>query len=744
MSKADGRPSLDKRRQTYKIFFPSELTPEQVAKFINGTGGSMHRKGGLFNMSGPPPSTVYEIFGSGGRITHWVKVPWEYVEDIVPPLLTLVPGAKLVPNNRLPEDERYEVCAFTDLVEVGAKNSHRQFQIDDPEALSTNILTRFDHLAEGEKLRMQFVVTPAAREEKPVHGEAMSREFRWQSLYHGPLMASKNEVYDRGQKQQERTFYVALRIGAVASTKTRATHLATKVVSALKSTHGASNYFVDRWWVRGVQHRMDAGAGPEPTNLINPPIILNVSELTAFLGWRLGNPLVTGLEPTVARSLAAPTVVPETGGIIGRSTFGRERPIAIPYSERTKHVYISGSTGSGKTTLAENLIGQDMRAGHGVIVIDGKGDMFSRGLDQVPRDQIDNTIVVDFSDQTFAVGFNLLQQGNPSIAIDELNTIFNKLFKDRESMWMQEVLDQTLRTLAPNKQSTFMNVRPLLMPKPYQKPWAEHLKRTVPDREIREWWEEFDHDDPRSRSLRDQKIQPLRTRLWPMMRSPLINVFGQAQSRFSMADVIRNHMNLFINVTGLEEMSKRLAATIFVNAAWQAVQANPVEKPNFIYLDEFQDILELISDPRDMLAKSRSFGLGMVLANQYIGQLTDDMRDAILSNVQTKLIMHSENPTDNHRLAASFGKMVTPEDFSMLGRYEVLARIATPSGTSTPLTLTTLPPRKSVGLGARARAASHHNYAKRVDQIREEMETKYSGYVKTTKSQRPTVSGSEI
>jgi hypothetical protein len=147
-----------------------------------------------------------------------------------------------------------------------------------------------------------------------------------------------------------------------------------------------------------------------------------------------------------------------------------------------------------------------------------------------------------------------------------------------------------------------------------------------------------------------------------------------------------------------------------------------------------------------MLAKSRSYGLGLVLLNQYIGQLDDDMRDAIISNVQSKFIMHSENPTDNHRLAASFGKMVTPEDFSMLGRFEVLARVATESGTSAPFTMTTLPspiPSDAVleRLGAHARYESRRNYARRVDEVRKEMEGRRTSFAVTPRRQRPKPSG---
>lgn len=700
----------DRQRKSYRIFFPSDLTPEQVATFLDGISGSMHRKRSMFGFTETTPSLVFEIWATNRGIEHWLKVPWQYEQVIVPPLLTLVPGTKLVPDDNSPSR------TWTQAVEVGAKNSHRRFRISDASALSANILTRFSQLDEGETLMMQWVVSPATPEHKPIHGDARTKEFRWESLIGGSLLATKDEVAERRSKLDEQNFYAVLRVGAVASTKNRATNLVTNIIGAIKSTHGAANHLVDRWWVRDIARRIAIGASPDP---LHTPMLLSVSELTALLGWRLGNPLVSGLPPAISRSLPAPESVPREGRVLGLSTFpGRERSLAVPYIEALKHVYLSGGTGSGKTTAMANMIAQDMQNGYGVIVIENKGDLFHQALDYVPRGRINDVIVLDVNDQTWPVGFNILKQGNHAVAVDELNIIFDNLFSSG-SMWMQEVLYHSLITLAHAKDGTFMDVRALIDPKEREEEWAHQLRMSVADPEVRDWWVDFERD-----KKRDEKIAPLKSRLWPIMRSNLINIFGQSKSGFSMADVIKNNKILLINLAGLEDMSAKLAGTIFTNSVWQAVKANPVHKPNFLYIDEFQSFLKLPVDPQDMLAKSRSFGLGMVLANQHLGQLTDDMRDAIMSNAQTKIIFQTGDPTDARRLATSFGRTVTHEDFTVLGRYEALARIATESGTSAPLTLNTLPPMPTVGHSAQVRYKSRGNYGTRVDDVRAEMESR--------------------
>src|SRR5208282_3927340 len=124
-------------------------------------------------------------------------------------------------------DGEYPSRTWTQAVEVGVKNSHRQLQIADASALSANILARFAHLGKDETLMMQWTVTPATPRHKPIHGEAQTKEFRWNSLVNGTLLATKDEVAERRAKLDEHNFYGVLRVGAVASTLERATHLIT-------------------------------------------------------------------------------------------------------------------------------------------------------------------------------------------------------------------------------------------------------------------------------------------------------------------------------------------------------------------------------------------------------------------------------------------------------------------------------------------------------------------------------------
>lgn len=705
----------DRQRKTYKVFFPSDLTPEQIATFLNGISGSMHRKGGILNLGEPTPSLVFEVWATVGGIEHWLKVPWQYEESVVPTLLTLVPGMRVV------TEDPYPSSTWTRVTEYREKNSHRLLHIPDASALSANILSSFSHMDAGETLMMQWVVTPAARERKQVYGEVQTKELGLDSFYKGSLLASRDEVDERNSKQSEQNFAAALRISATAATDERAGHLISKVYQVLKSTNGPTNQIVERQWVRNLQERVDLGKSPDPTR---PPFMLTVSELAGLVGWRPGGVHIPGMPALVARSLPAAENVPREGRVVGVSNFhGRERKVAMSYAEALKHVYLCGGTGVGKTTAMANMIAQDMQNGYGLIVIENKGDLFDQALDYVPRERLNDVVVLDINDQSWPVGFNVLQQGNPSVAVDELLTIFNKLFADRESMWMQEVMYNALHTLAQDKTGTFMDVRALADPKPSEEAWAQHLRENVHDPEIRDWWADFKTD-----KNRESKLAPLKSRLWPIMRSNLINIFGQSKSGFSMADIVRDNKILLINLAGLEPIAANLAGTIFTNAVWQAVKAHPVKTPNFLYIDEFQSFLKLPVDPEDMLAKSRSFGLGLVLANQHLAQLTDDMRDAIMSNAHTKIIFQAGDPTDARRLAASFGRMVTPEDFTSLGRYEALARIATDKGNSAPLTMSTLPPMEMVGLADRVRYASRGNYGKRVDEVQAELAGRRTGY----------------
>src|SRR5262249_19191241 len=157
-------------------------------------------------------------------------------------------------------------------------------------------------------------------------------------------------------------------------------------------------------------------------------------ELVALLGWPIGSPQIAGLPQARARHLPATESIGRQGRVIAVSNFpGAERPLALSVADSCKHLHVCGPTGTGKTGLLANLAAQDMAAGHGMVVIEGKGGdegLFSRCLERVPKARLDDVIVLDVTDVEYPVAFNVLSEGRPRVVVEELCALFEYLYRE--------------------------------------------------------------------------------------------------------------------------------------------------------------------------------------------------------------------------------------------------------------------------------------------------------------------------
>ncbi|WP_066945398.1 TraM recognition domain-containing protein [Streptomyces lushanensis] len=140
-----------------------------------------------------------------------------------------------------------------------------------------------------------------------------------------------------------------------------------------------------------------------------------------------------------------------------------------------------------------------------------------------------------------------------------------------------------------------------------------------------------------------------------------------------------------------------------------------------LYLDEFQDFLNLPISPADMFAQARSLGLAMTVAHQHLGQLGQELRDATASNARSTVVFQTA-VDDAKDFARQFGRSVTEDDFINLDRFEVIMRLATTGGVSSPLTGVTLPPVDPAGFADEGRSLSRRAYGRPVTDVEAEIQ----------------------
>lgn len=324
--------SNDDHRKAYKIGFPADLDAERVNAWVRSISGTLRgRPTSIFGT----PTIVFETWADNLGITHRLKVPWSHADFIVSQLRSLVPGVRVLPEDHPP------VETWTVATEFALTNKSRQLRIRSAADMSTSLLAAVQPLNDGEKVIIQWTVTPSSPTHKPIYKVAQSHQLHPRMLVTDNL-ATRDEVNDRRDKLDEPNVLAVLRVATLAGTPPRAEHLAHRVRAALSSIHGPSTRFVKRLMrTQRLQQRIDRAAGS-----VVFPIQLSAPELTALIAWPIGNPFVSGLPPVMSRHLPANETIPRKGRIIGMANMpGSERKLAVSYEEARKHLHVVGPTG---------------------------------------------------------------------------------------------------------------------------------------------------------------------------------------------------------------------------------------------------------------------------------------------------------------------------------------------------------------------------------------------------------------
>jgi hypothetical protein len=432
------------------------------------------------------------------------------------------------------------------------------------------------------------------------------------------------------------------------------------------------------------------------------PMVLNAREAAGLIGLPIGDVYLPGVQLGAARQLPPAVNMPSGGAVVGMSTYPgmSNRPLALRTSDRLRHCWIIGPTGVGKSTLLANLIIQDMAAGRGVVVLDPKGDdLIADLLDRIPIERRDDVLLLDPSATDRPVGVNVLDIGHGEhareLAVDHLVYLMANLWRSSWGPRTSDVVRNALLTLthtsaADGSRFTLVELPELLLNPAFRK--FVTAQPTAPD-SVRHFWMAY---ECMSDGERAQVIGPSLNKLRQFTtRTSLRLMLGQSRG-VRLNDVFTQRRIILVNlskgVLGTENTA--LTGSLLMAGLWQATLARvtvPHEKrhPVMVFLDEFQDFLRLPIDLADMLSQARGLGVGLVLGHQYLGQLTENVKTAILGTARTQITFQVEFE-DAKTLAQRFAPL-TQEDLSGLAAYEIAMRPCVEGTTLKPVTAHTLP-----------------------------------------------------
>lgn len=409
------------------------------------------------------------------------------------------------------------------------------------------------------------------------------------------------------------------------------------------------------------------------------------------------------------------SVKPEEITILGKSDFRHIiHRFGIKTKDRGLHMYAIGKTGTGKSTLLENMIIDDINKNRGVAVVDPHGELIDHILDSIPNSRINDVVYFNPADHDWPIGFNLLENVNPdlkNIVASGVVGIFKKIFES----WgprLEYILRNTILALLDYPNSTLLGITRLLVDKDYRKKVVEKIQDPV----IRDFFiNEYEKYDPK---FRNEAIAPIQNKVGQFLSSSTIrNIIGQPVSTFNIEKLMNEGKILLINLSigKIGEDNSALLGSMMITKIQLAAmsRANIAEKNRrdfYLYVDEFQNFAT--ESFAVILSEARKYRLNLILTNQYIAQMPEDVAKAIFGNVGT-LISFRVGSTDANFLVKEFEPVFDANDMVNLDNYHIYSKMAIDGVTRPAFSAITLPPTTSkIGNKDKIIKVSRERYSK--------------------------------
>lgn len=693
--------------QAFRLTFPRDTGAEQVVAFARSLSGLLlpwwRRWFGT-------PAVIFEVAADERGITHRLIAPTDQAGYVLTQLQAALPGTRVEKEDPAP-------TAIGAAAELRVSSRRVPLRTDQPEATTAGLLATLQPRRAGEFSVIQWVLAPApsGRFRGSVPFPSLLAEL---TLGGGRVQASLPVEQARAEreKRSEPEVHAVCRLGVRADNPPREAQLLRRMIGAFHAGNAPGVSFRVRWlpasFIAGRIAQRRQGAWT---------ILLNAKEVAAFLGIPIGSPQLPGLTLGSARQLAPSSDLPRRGRVLGRSTFpGAERLLALSVADSLRHLHVVGPTGVGKSTLLLNLIASDMAAGRTVIVVDPKGDLVADVLDRVPRDRVDDVILLDPTDADRPVGFNLLAGATqaPELVTDQVVSVFHGLYSAFWGPRTDDILRAAISTLAAEPGMTLAEVPLLLTDEGFRRRMVAAVDDPVALEPFWGWYEAM------SPAERAQAIGPVLNKLRTfLLRRRLRNVIGQAESTFELEAVLRDRKILLVSLSKglLGEDAAALLGSAVLARLWHAVQGRAALPPSartpiFAHIDEFQDYLNLPTSLADVLAQARAYGFGLTLAHQHLGQLPPLVRTAVLANARSKVVFQTA-ASDAQALAREFAPHLAAPDLQALGPYEAVVAAAAGNRVLPPASMVTLPPGESTGCASVARALSRQRYGRERSEV---------------------------
>jgi len=429
--------------------------------------------------------------------------------------------------------------------------------------------------------------------------------------------------------------------------------------------------------------------------------ILNTEELASLYHFPLKNAETPNILWLTARQSAAPVDLPTEGLLLGTNTYrGVTRDVRIKPADRLRHTYIIGKSGVGKSVLLANMAIQDVIAGKGICMIDPHGDLIEDVLSHVPPERADDVIIFSPADIERPMSINLLEYDprypeQKTFVINEMIGIFDKLYDLKATggpIFEQYMRNAMLLIMSdPASGSTLMEIPKVLSDASFR-----NLKLSrCSDPTVVDFWRKEAEKAGGDAALANV-VPYITSKLTSFISNDMMRpIIGQQSSSFNLRDIMDSGKILLINLPKgiVGEMNAYLLGMIIVGKILMAALSRADSKDRrdfYLYIDEFQNFTT--DSIAQILSEARKYGLGLVIAHQYIGQLSKNndttIKDAVFGNVGT-MVTFKIGSEDAEFLKKEFAPVFNEYDLINVEKYTAYVKLLIDNTTSRPFSMAT-------------------------------------------------------
>lgn len=642
---------------------------------------SVHKSGGTFGFMNSQDHISLEIVATPEEIKFYISAPKGLQDLVEKQIHGAYPGAdvrEVEEYNIFSEDGKLAFAAL----KLKSSNyypvkTYKELAVD-PLAQITSSLAK---MAPGEGAAIQILASPAAGSWRSAGKKFVSKtkQAELSPKNEGKSTPDPKKMEAVENKVSKVGFNVAIRIIVSAKTDEEAKVHLDNIKSTFSQFNGEYNGFSGAGIRFKKQFLIDFIYRYVP--LFSKYGILNTEELATIFHFPNKSVETPGIFWVNAKRAPAPAQIPSSGLHLGKSVYrGTTKEVFISEDDRRRHMYIIGKTGTGKTELLKYMLLQDVRAGHGVAFIDPHGDAAEDILAQIPPERAEDVIYFNPADTERPIGMNMLEatsEQEKHFVATYIVGLMYKLYDPHKTGIIGPRFEHAIRnamlTVMSEPGSTFIEIVRVLTDANF----VQELLPKVQDPVVRRYW--TDQIAQTSDFHKSEVLDYIVSKFGRFVTNRMMrNIIGQSKSAFSIRDIMDNRKILIVNLSKGrigEENSNFLGLVLVPKILVAAMSRQDMpedQRPDFfLYVDEFQNFAT--ETFADILAEARKFHLNLIVANQFIGQIEEEVKNAVFGNVGT-IVSFRIGVTDANYLQHEFTPVFNEGDLINVERFQAYTK----------------------------------------------------------------------